>query len=86
MLAATVALAAPAFAQGSEECPGAGDAPTPTEVAVTAVPIVVASTTADYFVLYVRHDLQGKTVTLPVLVKRGEAGTTTLGSGLITKR
>ena len=82
VLAATVALAAPAFAQGSEECPGAGDAPTPTEVAVTTVPIVVASTTADYFVLYVRHDLQGKTVTLPVLVKRGEAGTTTLAENV----
>ena len=45
---------------------------------VTAVPIVVASTTAEYFVLYVSHDADGLEVDLPVLVKRGEAGTTTL--------
>ena len=32
-----------------------GNNPTPTEVTVTAVPIVVASTTADYFVLWVQH-------------------------------
>ena len=63
-------------------CPGAGDAPTPTAVAVTAVPIVVTSTTDDYFVLYVTHDLDGAEVELPVLVKRGEAGTTTLAENV----
>ncbi len=43
-----------------------------------AVPIVVESTTADYFVLYVSHDVDGSDVDVPVLVKKGEAGTTTL--------
>ena len=37
-----------------DPCAGGGYNPTPTAVAVDAVPIVVASTTADYFVLYVR--------------------------------
>ena len=32
-------------------CPGGGYDPNPTAVAVEAVPIVVESTTADYFVL-----------------------------------
>ena len=45
---------------------------------MTAVPIVVASTTDDYFVLYVKHDVDGTAVELPVLVKLGEADTTTL--------
>ena len=63
-------------------CPGGGDPPTPTAVAVGAVPIVVASTTADYFVLYVSHHLSGSTVDIPVLVKRGEAGTTTLAENV----
>ena len=50
----------------------------PTEVEVDAVPIVVESTTDDYFVLYVRHQWDENTsVELPVLVKKGEAGTTT---------
>ena len=64
-------------------CPGADSAPTPVEVAVTAVPIVVASTTADYFVLYVRHEQDADTtVEIPVLVARGEAGTTTLSENV----
>ena len=45
---------------------------------MAAVPTVVASTTADYFVLYVKHDVDGTEVELPVLVKLGGAGTTTL--------
>ena len=45
---------------------------------VTAVPVVVTSTTDDYFVLYVRHDVNGAEVEIPVQVKRGEAGSTTL--------
>ena len=63
-------------------CPGDGTAPTPVEVTVTAVPIMVASATDDYFVLYVRHDLDGAEVEIPVLVKRGEAGTTTLAENV----
>ena len=63
-------------------CSEGGDAPTPVAVQVTAVPIVVASTPDDYFVLYVRHDVDGTTVEVPVLVKRGEAGTTTLAENV----
>ena len=55
-----------------------GSPPTPTDVTFKAVPTVVESTTDDYFVLYVNHDVDGKEVELPVLVKLGEAGTTTL--------
>ena len=75
----------PATVEGqgdSEPCPGGGYNPTPTAVEVTAVPIVVTSTTADYFVLYVKHDVDGTEVELPVLVKLGEAGTTTLAENV----
>ena len=72
----------PATVEGqSDPEPCSGDGlynPTPTAVEVTAVPIVVESTTADYFVLYVRHDVDGTEVKIPVLVKKGAAGTTTL--------
>ena len=79
MVAAALALAAPALAQGTgSSCPDPGTAPTPVAVEVTAVPIVVTSTTDDYFVLYVTYDVGGKTVEIPVLVKLGEAGSTTL--------
>ena len=71
-----------ARAQGSVPCPGGGYDPVPVEVAVTAVPIVITSTTADYFALYVRHDVDGTEVELPVLVKLGEAGTTTLAENV----
>ena len=63
-------------------CPGGSDPPTPTEVAVTAVPIVVASTTADYFVLYASHDVDGTTVEHPVQVILGADGTTTLAENV----
>ena len=46
------------------------------------MPIVVTSTTADYFVLYVSHDVDGTDVDVPVLVKKGEAGTTTLAENI----
>ena len=71
-------------AQGDPEepCPGGGFNPTPVAVAVTAVPIVVASTTADYFVLYVRHTVDGSEVEFPVLVTLGKAGTTTLAENV----
>ena len=71
-----------ARAQGSIPCEGGGFDPTPMEVSVTAVPIVVASTTDDYFVLYVKHDVDGTEVELPVLVKLGETGTTTLAENV----
>ena len=60
---------------------GGGYNPTPTAVAVDAVPIVVESTTADYFVLYVR-DLVDPAWEAPVLVKRGEVDTTTLAENV----
>ncbi|WP_419921606.1 fibronectin type III domain-containing protein [Candidatus Poriferisodalis sp.] len=63
-------------------CPGGSDPPTPTEVAVTAVPIVVTSTTADYFVLYTSHVADGTTVELPVQVALGADGTTTLAENV----
>ena len=75
----------PATVEGqgdSEPCPGGGYNPPPSAVEVTAVPIVVTSTTADYFVLYVKHDVDGTEVELPVLVKLGEAGTTTLAENV----
>ena len=59
-------------------CPAAESTPTATEVAVAAVPIVVASTTADYFVLYASFDVDGTTVEYPVQVTLGQHGTTTL--------
>ena len=66
-----------------EPCSGGGYDPVPTAVEVGAVPIVVESTTEEYFVLYVRHDLDtDTTVELPILVKRGEAGTTTLAENV----
>ena len=55
----------------------------PATVEVEAVPIVVTSTTDDYFALYVQHQWDENTsVELPVLVKEGEAGTTTLAENL----
>ena len=69
----------PAYAQ---TCPDADGPPTPIEVAVTDVPIVATSTTDDYFVLYVSHDVDRTEDEIPVLVKRGEAGTTTLAENV----
>ena len=69
--------------QGNDPCPGGGSAPTPTAVEVEAVPIVVESTTAEYFVIYVRHDLDVETtVDLPVSVTLGGEGTTTLSENV----
>ena len=70
-------------ADPAQRCSQGVDAPVPVDVAVTAVPIVVESTTEEYFVLYVRHDPNADTtVELPVLVTRGEAGTTTLSENV----
>ena len=67
------------LAEGSEEaCPDGDYDQEPVEVEVTATPIVVDSTTSDYFVLYVRHDLDDEVVDIPVSVTLGEEGTTTL--------
>ncbi len=58
-------------------------APTPTEIPVTSYPITVNSTTADYFVLYIRPArLPHLSKSRPILVKLGEAGTTTLTDNL----
>ena len=64
-----------------ETCPGGYD-PEPTPVEVEAVPIVVESTTEEYFVLYVKHDLDGTEVELPVSVTLGQDGTTTLAENV----
>ena len=62
----------------TDACPD-GTPPTPTAVPVDAVPIVVTSTTAEYFVLYVSHVVDSDTtVEIPVAVTRGAAGTTAL--------
>ena len=66
----------------AESCPDSDDPPTPTEIAVTAVPIVVTSTTDEYFVLYVSHGADGETVEYPVRVTLGEDGTTTLAENV----
>ena len=63
---------APRGVAQAETCPD--PAPTPTEIAVSSVPIEVSSTTSDYFVLYA--NVGGNDI--PVQVKRGESGTTTL--------
>ena len=69
--------------QGGDTCPGADSAPTPTVVEVGAVPIVVESTTDEYFVLYVWHDLDADTTfQVPVGVILGEDGATTLTESL----
>ena len=57
-------------------------AATPTDVAVTAVPIVVASTSGEYFVLYASHDVDGTTVEYPVQMALGLDGTTTLSENV----
>ncbi len=75
-LAATVLLPQAAMASDPPgPCEDGYVAPTPVSVAVTAVPIEVASTTADYFVLYVRFN---DGINLPISMTLGDAGTTTL--------
>ena len=66
-----------------ETCPGGGYNPTPTAVEIQAVPIVVESTTSDYFVLYVQHDVDEDTsIEIPVLIEKGAADTTTLAENV----
>ncbi len=89
------ALLPPQDASANTSLPGPCEdgyvAPTPVVVPVTSVPITVTSTTADYFVLYVKTgNLARKTTgpvfsatsTLPVSVTLGEDGTTTLADNL----
>ncbi len=88
VVAALVPSGAGAQEELSEAKPGPCDdgwvAPTPTDVAVSSVPIRVVSTEDDYFVLYVRDQPVVENVVwdIPVLVKRGESGTTTLADNL----
>ena len=85
-LIALMFLATPDIRASAEEsetsCLEGGYNPTPTAVEITAVPISVASTTNEYFVLYADHDLDGANVEMPVLVKKGETGTTTLAENI----
>ena len=81
VLIMAVVLSVPTGSQ-AQTCGDEGDPPAPTEVAVTALPIMVTSTTADYFVLYASHDVDGETVEYPVQVKLGEEGTTTLAENV----
>ena len=83
--ALAILIAALLLSEGTtyaESCPGANDPPTITEVAVPTVPIVVTSTTAEYFVLYVSHGADGETVEYPVQVTQGQDGTTILAENL----
>ena len=83
-IVALSANAASAQSGDSEEtCPGGGYNPTPTAVEIQAVPIVVESTTSDYFVLYVRHDIDEDTSKeIPVLIEEGTEDKTTLAENI----
>ena len=74
---ATADAAAPCAAAGRS----GGDGPAPTPVAIGAVPIVVESTTDQYFVLYVRSQTD-PIVEAPVSVTLGRAGATTLSENV----
>ena len=72
-----------AGAQSPGPCQAGWVKPTSTVIAVTSVPITVSSTEDDYFVLYRKHQRGPYTVVnVPVLVKRGESGTTLLSESL----
>ena len=69
-------IAVPSSEEGT--CSGS-----PSPVEVEAVPIVVESTTDEYFVLYVRHELDADTMLwMPVSVTLGKEGTTTLAENV----
>ena len=79
---ATDAVAA-VGARAQQLCSGGGYDPLPTEVDVERVPIVVESTIDEYFVVYVRYDMDADpTVYLPVSVTLGQTGTTTLSENV----
>ena len=86
VLASSLVLVPPASATGSQSqgtCAPGYVAPVPTSVAVTEVPIQVASTTDDYFVLYrlIRRS-RNTVISVPISVTRGVSGTTTLTDSL----
>ena len=66
----------------SEPGQAAGESPPLAEVEVADVPIVVESSTDEYFVLYVSHDVDSTEVEIPVSVTLGEAGATTLSENV----
>ena len=78
---AAVLMALSASPAQAQTCPGTSTA-TATVVPVTAVPVVVDSTTSDYFVLYASHQVGQRTVWYPVKVVLGEEGTTTLSENV----
>ena len=79
LAAVTADFSVAALSSTEEPCAGSGYHPVPMAVEVEAVPIAVESTTDEYFVLYVRHELDGDTTLwIPVSATRGGAGTTTL--------
>ena len=79
--AESLTSAATATVANADGCTRA--APTPVTMQVEAVPITVESTTEDYFVLYVRHDLDAdNTFEVPVGVTLGQDGATTLTESL----
>ncbi|WP_420608745.1 PEP/pyruvate-binding domain-containing protein [Candidatus Poriferisodalis sp.] len=80
--AALLPLSAGAATPPPGPCESGWVAPTPASVAVTDVPIEVASTTDDYFVLYIRIDSSSPTTDLPIAVVLGEDGTTSLADNL----
>ena len=83
MLSAPLGGVEQALAQSEDEaCAEDGEAPVAMPVEISSVPIVVESTTDDYFVLYVLHDRGGDVLDLPVLVALGEDGTTTLAENV----
>ena len=60
-----------------------GNGPTPVALAVTQLPIVVESTTEEYFVLYARREADGAdAIEIPVSVTLGAAGATRLAEQL----
>ena len=61
-----------------QSCVGVSFNTAPADVPVAAVPIVVESTAADYFVLFVRPDLNKKDVEFPISMTLGTDGETTL--------
>ena len=81
----TVLLVRQATADAAAPCSAAGrsggDGPAPTPVAIGAVPIVIESTTDQYFVLYVRSQTD-PIVEAPVSVTLGRAGATTLSENV----
>ncbi len=86
VLASSLVLPPPASAAGSQSqgsCAPDHVAPVPTSVAVTDVPIQVASTTDDYFVLYrLIRRTRNTVISVPISVTRGVSGTTTLTDSL----